>query len=155
MENNSRTTSRFLRLREYLENVKVGEVVSRQDIRKLFGVNQGESSGGIDNYRRLFCKAHYFSEYDPVTGKHQQGASGGYYIKIKEFDKEIVKSVKSLRTECEMLREHLFNKKPMRWTREEVDEFWQWDTKWKESGLNAKEFIHQNRGRLVPQKFGF
>lgn len=144
----------FSQLRDHLDKLKVGESITRREIRKMFEILPGNSGGALDNYRRLFCKAHYFEAYNPATGK--SGDDGyGAYRKIREFDSEIVATVGSLQKECKELLNAIYTKSSSKLSREEVESYWEWDKKWEESRMTAKDFLHKHRGVLTGNKFGF
>lgn len=142
----------FTLTRDLLSNVEVGKTITRQEILSHIGESLDTIHPvSVDNYRRLFCKVHYF----------EGNEKGGTYTKLKEFDKEITK--KDLDAEYNLFVDTLFHIHQLKKSnRDEITrnadrwkELNQWGKLWKESGLSAKDFLHQKRGRITAEKFNF
>lgn len=142
-------TSIFQQYKEILENLKIGETISRKEImEKLNLVSnsymtvKSSSVTTFDNYRRAFELAS-FIQLDRSSQRL------GAYKKIKEIDPEICKSIGSLKKENELFMKAISNGYRNMTTANEHE----WRSKWSESKLSAKDFIYEHRGKLIGNKF--
>jgi hypothetical protein len=132
----------FQQYKKILEESKIGETISRQELKaKLnleansYMIPKSSSITTLDNYRRAFELA-CFIKLD--RSRQRLGA----YKKIKEIDSETCKSISSLKKENALFMKNI-----------PKDDEHGWRSKWIESKLSAKDFIHKHRGKLNGIKF--
>lgn len=118
--------TKFGELKKAIDSVKLGEEITRQEIKQFLGIENSWEMSSVDNYRNTFCKAGFLEITKP-----------GYYKKTKNMDMSLtcvgaMQIAETLQADGDLME---------KWMKQDPDVRW-------------KDFLTRFRGFIKGTKFG-